>query len=148
MKPKFVIGIVIIALAAFAVMAFAVSGNSNLEVTVSDVVTQQVQGVDLSQRALKLTGFVVGDSITYDAGTLNLEFDVVDTREDLVNHIATAPRIRIVYQGVKPDTLVHEAHAIVIGKMAQDGKFHAGKSQDALMLQCPTKYENADAAVN
>jgi cytochrome c-type biogenesis protein CcmE len=138
---------VIIAIAAFAVMAFAVSGNSNLEVKVSDVMAQQAQGVDLSQRALKLTGFVVGDSITYDSSALHLEFDVVDSREDLVNHLTTAPRIRVVFQGVKPDTLVHEAHAIVIGKVAQDGKFYAGKSQDALMLQCPTKYENADTAV-
>ena len=147
MKPKFIVGIVIIVIAALAVMAFAINGNSNLEVKVSEVVAQQARGADLSQRALKLTGFVVGDSITYDSSALHLEFDVVDTREDLVNHLATAPRIRVVFQGVKPDTLVHEAHAIVIGKVASDGKFYAGKSQDALMLQCPTKYESVDTAV-
>jgi cytochrome c-type biogenesis protein CcmE len=146
MKPKFVIGIAIIFLAVLAVTVFAISGNSNLEVKVNEVIAQQAQGVDLSERALRLTGLVVGDSITYDAATLHLEFDVVDSRDDLINHPATAPRIRVVYQGIKPDTLVHEAHAIITGKVGQDGKFHAGQAQDALLLQCPTKYENADTA--
>jgi len=52
----------------------------------------------------------------------------------------------VVYQGVKPDTLVNEAGAIVTGKLGADGKFYAGQSQDALMLQCPTKYQSADTA--
>ncbi|MCL5996940.1 MAG: cytochrome c maturation protein CcmE [Chloroflexi bacterium] len=146
MKPKFIVGIVIIFVAMFAVMGFAIAGNSNLEVKVNDVVAQQAQGADLTQRALKLTGIVVGDSIAYDPARLHLEFDVVNSREDLVNNLAQAPRIRVVYQGVKPDTLVNEAHAIVTGKLAADGKFHAGQSPDALLLQCPTKYENAETA--
>jgi cytochrome c-type biogenesis protein CcmE len=146
MKPKFLIGIGIIVVAVFAVMGFAIAGNSNLEVQVTDVVAQRAQGVDLTQRALKLTGVVVGDRITYDPASMHLEFDVVNSRDDLVSNSAKAPRVRVVYQGVKPDTLVNEAHAIVTGKMATDGKFHAGQAQDALLLQCPTKYQNADTA--
>jgi cytochrome c-type biogenesis protein CcmE len=146
MKPKFIIGIGIIVIAVFAVMGFAIAGNSNMEVQVNDLTTQKAQGVDLSQRALKLTGVVVGDSIAYDSSSMHLEFDVVNSRDDLLNNAANAPRIRVVYQGVKPDTLVNEAHAIVTGKLAADGKFHAGQSPDALMLQCPTKYQVADTA--
>ena len=146
MKPKFIIGIGIIMVAVIAVMGFAIAGNSSMEVAVNDVVAQRAQGVDLSQRALKLTGVVVGDSITYDSSALHLEFDVVNSRDDLMSNSAKAPRVRVVYQGVKPDTLVNEAHAIVTGKLAADGKFHAGQSQDALMLQCPTKYQSADTA--
>ncbi len=145
MKPKFVVGIVIIVIAIFAVMGFAIAGNSNLEVQVSDVMKMKSQGEDLTQRPLKLTGVVVGNSITYNPSTLHLEFDVVNSRDDLVNNVATAPRVRVVYQGVKPDTLVDEAHAIVTGRMGADGKFYAGQSPDALMLQCPTKYQAADA---
>jgi cytochrome c-type biogenesis protein CcmE len=144
MKPKFLVGIAIIVIAIFAVMGFAIAGNSNLEVQVNDVLAQRVQGTDLTQRALKLTGVVVGDSIAYDPASLHLEFDVVNSRDDLISNLAKAPRIRVVFQGVKPDTLVNEAHAIVTGKMAADGKFHAGQSPDALLLQCPTKYQNAD----
>ena len=148
MKPKFLIGIGVIFIAIFAVMGFAIAGNSNLEVQVNDIMSQKAQGVDLTQRALKLTGVVVGDSISYDPATLHLEFDVVNSRDDLVNSPANAPRIRVVFQGVKPDTLVNEAHAIVTGKMGTDGKFHAGQSPDALLLQCPTKYQNADTTAS
>lgn len=146
MKPKFIVGIGIIIVAVIAVMGFAIAGNSSMEVAVNEVVAQRAQGVDLSQRALKLTGVVVGDSITFDPSTLHLEFDVVNSRDDLISNIAKAPRVRVVYQGVRPDTLVNEAHAIVTGKLATDGKFHAGQSQDALMLQCPTKYQSSDTA--
>lgn len=148
MKPKFLIGIGLILVAIFAVMGFAIAGNSNLEVQVNDIQAQKAQGVDLTQRALKLTGVVVGDSITYDPSTLHLEFDVVNSRDDLVSNLANAARVRVVFQGVKPDTLVNEAHAIVTGKMGADGKFHAGQSPDALLLQCPTKYENADTTAS
>lgn len=148
MKPKFLIGIGLILVAIFAVMGFAIAGNSNLEVQVNDIQAQKTQGVDLTQRALKLTGVVVGDSITYDPSTLHLEFDVVNSRDDLVSNLANAARVRVVFQGVKPDTLVNEAHAIVTGKMGADGKFHAGQSPDALLLQCPTKYENADTTAS
>jgi cytochrome c-type biogenesis protein CcmE len=148
MKPKFLIGIGLILVAIFAVMGFAIAGNSNLEVQVNDIQAQKAQGVDLTQRALKLTGVVVGDSITYDPSTLHLEFDVVNSRDDLVSNLANAPRVRVVFQGVRPDTLVNEAHAIVTGKMGADGKFHAGQSPDALLLQCPTKYENADTTAS
>lgn len=117
-----------------------------MEVQVNDVVAQRLQGVDLSQRVLKLTGVVVGDSIVYEPSSLHLEFDVVNSREDLVGSPAKTPRLRVVYQGVRPDTLVNEAHAIVTGKLSADGKFYAGQAQDSLMLQCPTKYQSAQTA--
>lgn len=146
MKPKFVIGIGIIVIAVIAVMGFAIAGNSSMEVKVNDIMSEKAQGIDLTQRALKLTGIVVGDSIVYNPSTSHLEFDVVNSRDELNNDLANAPRIRVVFQGVKPDTLVNEAQAIVTGKMAADGKFYAGQSPDALLLQCPTKYQNAQTA--
>jgi len=86
---------------------------------------------------------VVGDSIVYDPNSLHLEFDLVHTREELFEKLPNAERVRVVYRGVKPDTLVNEARAIVTGKLNGDGKFYAGNSPDSLLLQCPTKYENA-----
>jgi cytochrome c-type biogenesis protein CcmE len=146
MKPKFLIGIGIILAAVFAVTGFAIAGNSSLEVQVNDVVAKQAQGVDMTQRSLKLTGVVVGSSIAYNPATSHLEFDVVNSRDDLVSNLAGAPRIRVVYEGVKPDTLVDEAHAIVTGKLAADGKFYAAHTQDSLLLQCPTKYQTDQSA--
>lgn len=148
MKPKFIIGIGLILAAVAAVMVFTVMGNSSMEVKVNDLIAKEQAGQLTPDRSLKLTGMVVGDSITYDSASLKLEFDVVNDRDQLMNNLPNAQRVRVVYQGVKPDTLVHEASAIVTGKLGADGKFHAGNSPDALLLQCPTKYDNADKEVN
>ena len=148
MKPKFLIGIGLILAAVAAVMVFTVMGNSSMEVKVNDLIAKEQAGQLTPDRSLKLTGMVVGDSITYDPASLKLEFDVVNDRNQLLNNLPHAQRVRVVYQGVKPDTLVHEASAIVTGKLGADGKFHAGNSPDALLLQCPTKYDNADKQAN
>ncbi|MBX7214037.1 MAG: cytochrome c maturation protein CcmE [Thermoflexales bacterium] len=146
MKPRVFIGIALIFGALIAVIAFTLAGNASLEVKVDELLHQRQSGVDLSQRVFKLTGTVVGDSIRYDAKTLDLRFDIVQDRETLVNNVAAAPRVTVLYRGAKPDTLVHEAKAIVTGKLDGDGRFVAGSSPDALLLQCPTKYEAAAKA--
>lgn len=142
MRPRFVVGIGLIVAAVIAVIGFTVVGNSSLEVKVNDLVAKKASGQDLSQKAFKLTGFVVGESVKYDAATLNLEFDIVHSRDELVNNLSKAQRVRVVYKGVKPDTLQDEAQAIVTGKVGGDGRFYAGNSPDSLLLQCPTKYES------
>jgi len=143
MKAKFLIGISLILTAVIAVMAFTIVGNSSTEVQVHDLLAKQRAGQIAPDRSLKLVGWVVGDSIVYDPNSLRLEFDLVHAREDLFANLANAERVRVVYRGVKPDTLVNEARAIVTGKLNSDGRFYAGNSPDALLLQCPTKYENA-----
>lgn len=142
MKPKFLIGIGLIVVAVIAVMVFTIMGNSSTEVQVNDLLTKQRSGELTADRSFKLIGWVVGDSIVYDPNTLHLEFDLVHSREDLVSNLGAAERVRVVYRGVKPDTLVNEARAIVTGKVNGDGKFYAGNSPDSLLLQCPTKYED------
>lgn len=145
MKPKFVIGIGAILAAVTAVMVFAIAGNSSTELKVNDLLTKVSSG-EVADRSFKVTGIVVGDSIVYDQNTLDLQFDLVNAREDVHVTPVTAPRIRVKYRGVRPDTLVHEATAIVTGKIGADGKFVANDSPDALLLQCPTKYESAALA--
>lgn len=49
------------------------------------------------------------------------------------------PRLKVVYNGVKPDLLKNEAQAIMTGKLGADGVFYAQE----LLLKCPTKYEEA-----
>jgi cytochrome c-type biogenesis protein CcmE len=141
MKPKFVIGMGVIGVALAAVMVFAMLANSNLQVSVNELAAQRKAGTIVQDRPLKVTGMVVGDSISYDPRSLRLEFDVVNDREQLTSNLARAERVRVVYKGSKPDTLEHEAQAIVTGRLGPDGKFHAGDSADSLLVQCPTKYE-------
>ncbi|MFN3705692.1 MAG: cytochrome c maturation protein CcmE [Thermoflexales bacterium] len=145
MKPKFLIGLGLIVASIAAVITFAIMGNSSMEVRVNDLLAKQQRGEASSDRSFKLIGLVVGDSIRYDAQSLRLEFDVVNDREHLLNH-TKAPRVRVVYFGAKPDTLVHEASAIVTGRLSEDGKFYAANTPDSLLLQCPTKYDSAKEA--
>lgn len=142
MKPKFVIGIGLIIGAVIAVMAFTILNNNSQEVKVNDLLKQTAGGV-VPDRSFKVTGVVVGDSIVYDQITNQLEFDIVHSREDLHDNLATAGRVRVKYRGVRPDTLVNEATAIVTGRIDPNGHLVAANSPDALLLQCPTKYENA-----
>lgn len=146
MKPRVIVGMALIFGALIAIVAFTISGNASLEVKVDELLRQQRSGIDLSQKVFKLTGSVVGDSIRYDAKTLNLQFDIVQDRETLANSLASAPRVTVLYRGARPDTLAHEANAIITGKVTPDGKFAAGSSPDSLLLQCPTKYEAAAEA--
>lgn len=146
MKPKFIIGISLIAVAMMAVITFAILGNSSLEVGVDELYSRKAKTADITQQSLKIRGIVVGDSIVYDPTTLRLEFDVVNSRAELVNNLASAKRLRVVHKGTKPDTLMNEAEAIVTGKLAGDGRFYAANTPDALLLQCPTKYVDETAA--
>jgi len=51
----------------------------------------------------------------------------------------TRSRIKVIYQGPKPDLLRNEAQAIMTGHIDENGVFHA----DELLLKCPTRYEEA-----
>ena len=48
-------------------------------------------------------------------------------------------QIPVIYNGVMPDLLRHEAQASMTGRIGEDGVFYA----DELLLKCPTKYEEA-----
>jgi cytochrome c-type biogenesis protein CcmE len=48
-------------------------------------------------------------------------------------------RIKVIYNGAKPDLMRDEAQAIMTGHLGTDGIFYA----DELLLKCPTKYEEA-----
>ena len=48
-------------------------------------------------------------------------------------------RMHVVYVGVKPDLLRHEAQAILTGELGTDGVFYANE----LLLRCPTRYEES-----
>jgi cytochrome c-type biogenesis protein CcmE len=50
-----------------------------------------------------------------------------------------AARMQVLYVGPDPDLMRDEAQAIVTGRLAADGVFHA----DELLLKCPTRYQEA-----
>ncbi len=104
------------------------------------------------QRAITVSGAVLGGSVAYDANVLT--FSIVQIPGDprdieraggieqaihaAVNNPA-APTLAVVYHGSPPEMLQPEAQAIVSGRLADDGRFYA----DEIRLKCPSRYEEA-----
>ncbi|NIO39624.1 MAG: hypothetical protein GTO41_05175, partial [Burkholderiales bacterium] len=72
------------------------------------------KGVNIVGDDVRISGMVNGESITYDPQSLRIEFDVVDSLDDLSNPL------HVVYYGPKPDLLKHEAQAIIEGTWHED----------------------------
>lgn len=150
-KWKFIAGGLLILAAVVYLIVSSTQANAQYYLTI-DELSQKTK--EMANRELRVSGAVIGDSIQYDPNTLDLSFVVVhipaDTKEidqmgGLANvlHEATlnknANRLKVVYNGPRPDLLKHEAQAIMTGKLDENGVFHA----EELLLKCPTRYEEA-----
>jgi len=150
-RYKFIIGGLVILAAVVYLIFSSTSASAEYFMTVDEV---QAQGQAAVGKNLRLSGAVIGESIEYDAETLTLTFEVAHVTADnaeieaqgglaevlyqAVND-STRHRVKVVYEGVKPDLLRGEAQAIMTGQLDADGVFHA----DELLLKCPTRYEEA-----
>jgi cytochrome c-type biogenesis protein CcmE len=140
MKIKFVVALGLILAAMTLLIVSAVTSSVQYSYTVKQVLEKQSTLAN-SQSNLRISGFVIGDSIQYDPKSLKLAFDIVDTHKELA-----APQrvLHIVADGhVRPDLLQHEAQATLIGRLGTDGAFYVAASGDSLLLKCPTRYEEA-----
>ncbi len=150
-RAKFIIGGLLIAAAIVYLIVSSTKASAQYFLTIQEVMER---GSEVVGRDLRISGAVVGDTIQYDQQTLTLTFEAADIPGDnaeieaqgglaRVLHDAVVdpsrPRIRVVYNGVRPDLLRDEAQAIITGRLGEDGVFYA----DELLLKCPTKYEDA-----
>jgi cytochrome c-type biogenesis protein CcmE len=150
-RMKFIIGGLLIFAAVVYLIVSSTQASAQYFLTVSELFSK---GAEIQGRDLRISGAVIGDSIQYDPQTLNLTFTIADIPGDnkqieaqgglaTVLHAAVIDpnreRVKVIYNGPKPDLLRNEAQAIITGKMGQDGVFQA----DELLLKCPTKYEQA-----
>ena len=139
-RMKFVVGGLVILAAIIFLVVNAMSGTTQLYLTVEEFHAQQSQ---LAGRDLRVSGWVIGDSIKYtqiDDQTSRLEFDIVD---DLGNPGQTLHIVAM--NEPMPDLLQNEAQALVEGH-SQDGAFHA--VPNGLLLKCPTRYEEGGPEVS
>jgi cytochrome c-type biogenesis protein CcmE len=150
-RGKFILGGLLILAAVIYLIFTSTQANAEYFMTVNEI---KAKGNSFVGQNLRLSGAVVGNSIKYDPQTMLLSFDIAHVPGDnasveaggglaAVLHSAvsdpTRARITVTYSGPKPDMLRDEAQAIVTGRMAADGIFHA----DELLLKCPTKYQEA-----
>lgn len=150
-RSKFIIGGLLILAAIVYLIVSSTQANAQYYLTVAEL---QEKSAAMNGREARVSGAVLGDTIAYDSQNLKLTFTVADIPANnaevdaqgglaAVLHAAvedpTRPRMQVVYYGVRPDLLKHEAQAIMTGKMGEDGIFYANE----LLLKCPTKYEEA-----
>jgi cytochrome c-type biogenesis protein CcmE len=134
MRAKFIIGGVVVAAAVAYLIVSSISSSSQYYLTVKEL---RGKGQAMAGRNLRVSGYVVGDSIAYTPQASSLSFDIVDTHDEL-SATTKVDTIKILYTGPKPDLLQHEAQAIAEGKLNPDGTFTANN----LLLKCPTRYED------
>lgn len=150
-RVKFILGGLLILAAVVYLIASSTQASAEYFMTVDEL---KAKGASVVDRNLRISGAVVGDTIQYDPQTLNLTFYVANVPGDnneieaqgglaKVLHEAvvdpTRTRIKVIYNGAKPDLMRDEAQAIMTGHLGADGIFYA----DELLLKCPTKYEEA-----
>ena len=148
---KFVIGGILILAAVVVLIWTSTTQSAEYFYTIDELNAKGVSAVD---RSMRVSGAVIGDSIQYDAQTLTLTFEVAHVPADnlaiesegglaeVLHRAVLDPsrsRIKVMYQGPKPDLLRNEAQAIMTGRLGSDGVFHA----EELLLKCPTRYEEA-----
>jgi cytochrome c-type biogenesis protein CcmE len=150
-RMKFIFGGVLILVAVVYLIATSTSANAQYFHTVDELVNYPASNLD---RQLRVSGAVLGDSISYDSQTLTLVFSIAHVPDssrqiedegglaEVLSQAVNDPNrshLKVSYTGVKPDLLRHEAQAIMTGHLGEDGVFYA----DELLLKCPTKYEEA-----
>ncbi len=148
-RAKFIIGGLLIVAAVIYLVVSATQAAAQYFLTIDEMLVRQSE---LSGRSLRLAGAVDGDTISYEADTLTVSFEMANVPADAKEIEAggglakvlydalrdpAASRLQVIYVGPKPDLLRDEAQAIVTGKLGDDGVFYA----DELLLKCPTRYE-------
>lgn len=113
---------------AVVVLIIAYLIFSSMQGAVAPYLTvKEVKAAAPSDRLVRVSGTVVGDTIDWDAHNVLLRFELADD----------TGRLPVVYKGVRPDMLRDGATATAEGKMGPDGTFQAAQ----ILLKCPSKYE-------
>lgn len=79
-----------------------------------------------SDRMVRVSGLVVGQTIDWDPQGMTLRFEIADESGSLP----------VLYKGIRPDMLQDGTQAVVEGRYATSGVFEA----TAVVLKCPSKY--------
>jgi cytochrome c-type biogenesis protein CcmE len=147
---KYVIGGLLIVVAAIILAVTSLRGNAQYYLTVNELLNKKNQ----SGQNVRISGVVLGDTIAYDANTGELSFEIANipgdnTAIEKMGGLAKAlhsaaidtsnSRLKVVYHGTKPDLLTNEAQAILTGSLDDQGVFQTQE----LLLKCPSRYEDA-----
>jgi cytochrome c-type biogenesis protein CcmE len=112
MKPKFVIGGLVIALALGYLIWAGVTQSAVYFVTPSELSAAPVSG-----KAYRLGGLVERGTLRWDPATLDLSFTITDGKT----------RVPVRHKGTAPDLFAEGRGAVVEGQWMADGYFKASQ---------------------
>ncbi len=150
-RPKFIIGGGIIVIAILYLIISSTVATAQYFLTVDELIAK---GRSMQRQDVRISGAVIGSSISYDNQKQTLSFLIanvpgdnrtIDAQGGLAKVLHEAvqdlnrQRMQVIYHGPKPDLLRDEAQAILTGQMDENGVFVAQE----LLLKCPTRYEEA-----
>jgi len=127
MKPKIVIGVLVIVAALVYLIAGSFGDNTLYYMTVKEM---RAKGKIAPNEGLRVNGYVVPATIKWDPEKIELRFTIAEGPDS----------VRVYYKGVAPDQLADAQQAVVEGKLGVDGEIKATK----ILLKCPSKYEVKD----
>jgi cytochrome c-type biogenesis protein CcmE len=127
MKPKIVIGVVVIIGALIYLIVGSFGDNTLYYMTVKELRSKAKVSPN---EGLRINGYVVPSTIKWDPEKIELRFTIAEGQDSL----------RVYYKGVAPDQLADAQQAVVEGKIGLDGELKATK----ILLKCPSKYEVKD----
>lgn len=119
-----IVGILVALVAGYLVFS-AARGSAAYYMTIEEVKTQGA-----SERTVRVTGNVVGESIVWEPRDLRLQFEIADD----------VGRLLAVYHGSRPDMFRDGAQVVLEGRYSPQGVFEAR----TMLLKCPSKYEAAE----
>lgn len=128
-NTKVLVGTVLIITAILTLLVAATPGSSGVEVS---IVQLQADPAKYTQSEYLLTqGYIIEDSIDWNADKIELRFKVKDEAGNTLD---------VIHPGVKPDNFSEGIIAILEGSYRPDGIFEAEK----VKTRCPSKYEGRD----
>ncbi|EGL84135.1 CcmE/CycJ protein [Caldalkalibacillus thermarum TA2.A1] len=128
-KTKVLLAAMVLIFAMGSLIVVSVAQTASYYLTVDEFSEQKER---LSDRPVRISGFIDGGSVDYDEQNLILRFDIQDEER--------TKQISVVYEGVKPDTFIDGWEAIVEGRLNEEGVFEATE----LLVKCPSKYEGEE----
>jgi cytochrome c-type biogenesis protein CcmE len=136
-RPRFLIGVGLIAVAVGYLIFSAIRTTSEYYLTVTEVASRQGE---LGGQAIRVAGRVKPGTIDWDPKTLTLKFQIAPIPDAGGVHPVAANdpiSFRVVSAGEpKPDMFAPGRDVIVEGKLGGDGLIAATQ----VMTSCPSKY--------
>jgi cytochrome c-type biogenesis protein CcmE len=122
-KKRYLVGVIILALAVGYLFYLSFGSSVSYYVTVSEFFAK---GTELYDTNIRIAG-KIDNPIDWNAKDLELRFAITEGSDTLM----------VVYHGAEPSGFQVGSNILVEGKYSSDGIFRASQ----LIMKCPSKYE-------